>query len=172
MQYNTGMIPHAACPPERIGRRIARLRTQRGWTQERLAERIAASRVAISHIEAGLAIPSERTIVLLAGLFAQEPHELVEGTDYPPARAERLPINACRYTEIAFQLALLRRDLEWLERSGTPRQAGMLHEWQDRLTALAAVGDLEEQEQIRAGLQAISRALSQQQPPSERHRPA
>ncbi len=58
---------------ESFGKRIARLRQQRGWTQERLAERLAVSRVAVSHIEMGLSIPSERTVVLLAGLFDTEP---------------------------------------------------------------------------------------------------
>lgn len=106
-----------ASSPESLGQRIARLRAQRGWTQERLAERLAASRVAVSHFEAGLAVPSERTIVLLAGLFKQEPHELIDGTNYPAAKAERLPALACRYTEVEFQLALLQRDMEWLARS-------------------------------------------------------
>jgi hypothetical protein len=48
----------------------------------------------------GLAVPSERTVVLLAGLFKQEPHELVAETDYPVGKSERLPLVACRYTEI------------------------------------------------------------------------
>jgi len=68
---------------ESFGKRIARLRQQRGWTQERLAERLAVSRVAVSHIEMGLSIPSERTVVLLAGLFDTEPHLLVAGSNYP-----------------------------------------------------------------------------------------
>ena len=74
---------------ESFGKRIARLRQQRGWTQERLAERLAVSRVAVSHIEMGLSIPSERTVVLLAGLFDTEPHLLVAGSNYPDAKRER-----------------------------------------------------------------------------------
>jgi transcriptional regulator with XRE-family HTH domain len=105
-------------PTETLGQRIARLRARRGWTQEDLAERLAASRVAVSHFEMGLALPSERTVVLLAGLFKQEPHELVAGTSYPAAKAERLPAVVCRYTEIELQVALLRNDLEWVERVG------------------------------------------------------
>ncbi|MFN8566583.1 MAG: helix-turn-helix transcriptional regulator [Kouleothrix sp.] len=92
------MIPHPR-HARNAGARIARLRAARGWTQEQLAERLAASRVAVSHFEMGLALPSERTVVLLAGLFKLEPHELVAGTSYPPAKAERLPAAACRYTE-------------------------------------------------------------------------
>src|SRR5262245_9075186 len=110
------MIAQPATPPESLGQRIARLRARRGWTQQELADRLAASRVAVSHFEMGLATPSERTVVLLAGLFSQEPHELVAGTGYPAAKAERLPLVACRYTEVEFQLALLRRDLEWAAR--------------------------------------------------------
>src|SRR5919202_829887 len=92
---------------ESLGQRIARLRVRRGWTQQDLAERLAASRVAVSHFEMGLALPSERTVVLLAGLFGMEPHELVAGTNYPLAKAERLPGVACRYTELEMDLGLL-----------------------------------------------------------------
>ena len=116
---------------ESLGQRIARLRAQRGWTQERLAERLAASRVAVSHFEAGLAVPSERTIVLLAGLFKQEPHELIDGTNYPSAKAERLPTIVCRYTEVELQLALLQRDLDWLARAEDEAlRRHVLAEWQ------------------------------------------
>src|SRR5438128_3246822 len=118
------MIAQPSPPAESLGLRIARLRAQRGWTQEALAERLAASRVAVSHFELGLALPSERTIVLLAGLFKLEPHELIDGTGYPAAKAERLPPVACRYTEVELQLALLRRDMEWATRlgGGMPQQ--------------------------------------------------
>jgi transcriptional regulator with XRE-family HTH domain len=114
------MIPQH--PEETLGQRIARLRARRGWTQERLAELLAASRVAVSHFEMGLALPSERTIVLLAGLFKLDPHDLIAGTGYPAAKAERLPPVACRYTEVELQLALLRRDLEWAARLGGSAQ--------------------------------------------------
>jgi transcriptional regulator with XRE-family HTH domain len=147
------MIPQSSSPPEQLGRRIAHLRAQRGWTQEELAERLAASRVAVSHFEAGLALPSERTVVLLAGLFKQEPHDLIAGTDYPDAKAERLPPVVCRYTEVEVQIALLRRDLEWLERLGpcAPRE-DVITEWRTRLDALAGkVYDRTEQRLIEEG---------------------
>lgn len=99
---------------ELLGQRIARLRSELGWTQQEIADRLAISRVAVSHLEAGLSTPSERTITLLAGLFKYEPGELVAGTAYPDSKAERLPSLACRYTEIEFQLALLERDADWL----------------------------------------------------------
>jgi transcriptional regulator with XRE-family HTH domain len=90
-----------------LGHRIAALRAERGWTQNDLAARVAISRVALSHIEAGMSIPGERTVVLLAGLLHLEPHELVDATAYPVAKAERLPAAAPRYTELEHQLALL-----------------------------------------------------------------
>jgi transcriptional regulator with XRE-family HTH domain len=123
-------------PEEKLGQRIARLRARRGWTQEALAERLAASRVAVSHFEMGLALPSERTIVLLAGLFKLEPHELIAGTGYPPAKAERLPASACRYTEVEFQLALLRRDMEWAERLEQTARKQIAAEWCAKIATL------------------------------------
>ncbi len=125
---------------EPIGQRIARLRSELGWTQQELAERLAISRVAVSHIELGLSMPGERTITLLAGLFKREPLQLVAGTDYPPARAERLPFVACRYTEVELQLALLARDQEWIAQLGSvaaARAAVILDEWRIRLERLA-----------------------------------
>lgn len=153
-------------PPaaEPIGARIARLRAQLGWTQEDLAGRLAASRVAVSHFELGLALPSERTIVLLAGLFKQEPHELVAGASYPAAKAERLPSIACRHTEVELQLALLRRDLEWLERLArggdrSAHAAQVVAEWDARLDALgAAADDPREREAIRAAKKDLRRS--------------
>lgn len=115
---------------ETTGARIARLRQERGWTQQALSERAAVSRVAISHIEMDLSTPSERTITLLAGLFKMEPRELVAGTTYPQAKAERLPFVASRYTELELQLALLERDLAWLERA---RTASAWSQWAEEL---------------------------------------
>jgi len=92
---------------ESLGDRIAKERTELGWTQAELAARVGISRVALSHIEAGISVPGERTVTLLAGVFKVEPHELVARTDYPVAKAERLPVVAARYTEVEHQLALL-----------------------------------------------------------------
>src|SRR2546423_14877891 len=111
---------------ENLGRRIARLRGELGWTQHDLATRLAISRVAVSHLEAGLTVPSERTVTLLAGLFKLEPWELVENTSYPQAKAERLPPVAARYTEVELQLRLMEAELERVDGSGGggPGQAG------------------------------------------------
>ena len=114
---------------ENIGKRIARLRQERGWTQQDLANRLAISRVAMSHIEMELSLPSERTITLLAGLFKLAPYKLVEGTTYPAAKAERLPPGACCYTSFELDLALLENDLVWLAQL-QGRREGNLAYWQ------------------------------------------
>ncbi len=123
-------------PPETIGQRIARLRQQHGWTQQALAERIAVSRVAISHIEMDISLPGERTITLLAGLFKLAPFELVAGTTYPVAKAERLPFTACSYTPLELTLALLQNDLAWLQRlAGMPEIVSLARQVREDLRA-------------------------------------
>lgn len=101
---------------ESIGRRIAYLRQKNGWTQQSLADRLAMSRVAISHIEMDLTIPSERSITLMAGVFKLSPTGLVEGTTYPNAKVERLPELTTTFTELELKFALIINDLEWLDR--------------------------------------------------------
>ena len=112
-----------------LGARLAAHRKALGWTQQELADRLGASRAAVSHMEAGLSIPSERTVALMAGMFKCEPHDLVAGTGYPTAKAERLPAVVCRYTEVELQLRLL-------EASATagPVDAAA---WDERLRLLA-----------------------------------
>src|ERR1700730_12985952 len=90
-----------------LGARIASHRKSLGWTQQELAERLGASRTAVSHLEAGISPPSERTVAMLAGIFKAEPHDLVADTGYPVAKAERLPSVVCRYTEDELQLRLV-----------------------------------------------------------------
>lgn len=99
---------------ETIGKRISRLRQAHNFTQQAIAARLAISRVAVSHIEMDLIIPSERTITLLAGLFKISPIILVEGTTYPKEKVERLPETSCCYTQLELDLALLDNDLNWL----------------------------------------------------------
>jgi transcriptional regulator with XRE-family HTH domain len=125
--------------PESLGRRIAGLRNEWGLTQTELAERVAISRVALSNLESNRSVPGERTIVLLSGVFHIDPHVLVAGTDYPLGKAERLPAVSARYTEVDLQIALLDRDLRWLE--GAPRgvAARVRGEWSNRLAHLAGV---------------------------------
>jgi transcriptional regulator with XRE-family HTH domain len=121
---------------ENLGRRIAALRGKLGLTQQELADRLAVSRTAVSHLEAGMTVPGERTVVLLAGLFKTEPHELVAGTNYPVGKAERLPAVAARYTEVEMLVALLDNDLAWLERTGDDHRRRLLDEWEARLSSI------------------------------------
>lgn len=124
--------------PERLGDRIARMRVERGDTQADLAARVAISRVALSNLESGRSVPGERTVTLLAGVFGLEPLELVAGTGYPASKAERLPLVTARHTELALQLALLERDLLWLE--GAPRAVAerVCAKWRRRLVDLGS----------------------------------
>jgi transcriptional regulator with XRE-family HTH domain len=122
---------------EPLGRRIADHRAKLGWTQQELAERLAISRVAVSHLEAGMSDPGERTVALLAGVFKLTPYDLVAGTAYPSARAERLPPVVATHTEVELQLALLDRDLEWCALVDERLAEVRLAPWRSRLAALA-----------------------------------
>jgi transcriptional regulator with XRE-family HTH domain len=131
-----------------LGQRIATLRVDRGWTQQQLADRLGISRVAVSHLETDLNTPGERTVALLAGLFRLEPHDLVAGTSYPLAKADRLPLVVNRWTEVEHQLALQAVDLRWLDRVADrdrgvdPALAHLADEvllgWESTLAKLAA----------------------------------
>jgi transcriptional regulator with XRE-family HTH domain len=128
--------------PDTIGRRICRLRTERGWTQQYIADRLAISRVAISHFELDLMTPGERTITLLAGLFKLSPLELVEGTTYPVAKAERLPHTALCYSQLEVDIMMMENDFNWLkilerlERASDHQariRTGIKQKWMERL---------------------------------------
>lgn len=121
---------------ENLGRRIADLRATFGLTQQDVADRLGVSRVAVSHIEASMSVPSERTVVLLAGLFKVEPLELVLGTKYPSAKAERLPLVAARHTEVELQLAVCENDLAWADRLGTNVGRELAERWLPALKEL------------------------------------
>jgi len=109
-----------------LGTRLATHRKALGWTQQELAERLGVSRTSVSLFEAGLSTPSERTIALMAGIFKIEPHDLVAGTGYPVAKAERLPAVVCRYTEVELHLRMLDAD----------EAAGRTDGWDERLRLL------------------------------------
>jgi len=124
----TKTMQSQAMQPETIGRRIARLRQEQGWTQQTLSARLAISRVAVSHIEMDLTTPGERTITLLSGILKLAPHDLVAGTTYPQAKSERLPEVACSFTPLELELALLENDLAWLERIMKQPEFGRFYE--------------------------------------------
>ena len=149
---------------ESIGKRIARLRSEQGWTQQRLADRLGISRVAISHIEMDISTPSERTLALIAGLLKIQPYDLVHGSTYPQAKADRLPNNVCCYTQLEFELALFENDLAWLERlTGADGYERLLMEiyrhWNERLAELTHLEpDLDEQKLITAAREKLAAA--------------
>ncbi len=155
-------------PPERptdpappavghVGARIARLRTGLGLTQQELSARVAISRVALSNLESGRSEPGERTVTLLAGIFDLEPHELVAGTTYPAAKADRLPLVAARHTEVELQLALLERDLRWLESAPPAMAARVVGTWRRDLAALSErTYDAHQQRLVAAAIQRLA----------------
>jgi transcriptional regulator with XRE-family HTH domain len=147
---------------ERLGIRIGRLRVECGFTQAELAERVGISRVAVSHLEGSRTVPSERTVALLAGIFDCEPHELVAGTDYPPSKAERLPVVAARYTEVEHQLGVLDAELRLIEKLpgalATRERHRLAAEWGPLLRTLAADAvDGRERAMLRGALDGLSR---------------
>ncbi len=123
---------------ERLGRRVADVRAKLGWTQQQLADRLGISRVAVSHIESGTSVPGERTVALLSGLAKLDPHLLVAGTDYPDAKADRLPLTSARYTEAELQAHLLEADLRWILAADRPIAEAELRAWLVRLASLIA----------------------------------
>ena len=146
---------------ETLGARLGRLRVAQGWTQQELADRIAVSRVAISHFEMDLAVPSERTVALLAGVFKQEPLALVGDTYYPPGKAERLPVVVARYTEVEKELCLLERDLMWLDRLDDQRLTfDTCQGWLGRLCHLDQTTDKHERQLLEAARARVQGTLT------------
>jgi transcriptional regulator with XRE-family HTH domain len=131
-----------------LGRRIADQRAKRGWTQTDLAERLGVSRVAISHVEAGMSFPGERTVALLAGLFKMEPHELVADTAYPPGKVDRLPLVVNQHTEAEHQVALCEADLAWIDRGPSLYGDQRLAQWDVALRDLAQRCDRHDRELV------------------------
>jgi hypothetical protein len=74
-------------------------------------------------------------VALLSGVFGLEPHELVGGTSYPMAKADRLPLVVARHTEVELQCRLLDRDLAEVARTG---DRSRLDGWTSRLVMLRA----------------------------------
>lgn len=146
---------------ETLGVRLGRLRAIHGWTQQELSERIAVSRVAISHFEMDLATPSERTIALLAGVFKLEPQALVADTYYPDGKTQRLPLVVARYTEVEKELCVLDRDLEWLQSlDDAQRTFDTCQHWLDRLGhLLSTCADKHERKLLDAAHRTVQQTL-------------
>ena len=122
-------------PFDRLGYRIAELRRKHGLTQQQMAERLAISRVAVSHLESCLTPPSERTVTLIAGLFKLEPWELVRDTDYPAARVERLPSVVTRYTQAELLATVVDALIESIADADRRRARVVLEPWRARIVA-------------------------------------
>ncbi len=143
---------------ERLGRRVADVRAKLGWTQQQLAERLGISRVAVSHLEAGTTVAGERTVALVAGLAKVDPHVFVAGSDYPDAKADRLPLTTARYTEAELQVRLLESELRWIELASGSTAVGALRGWLLRLEALAAEAVDPHERALLAEARALARA--------------
>ena len=62
-----------------LGRRIRKLRTQRGWYQEDLAAHSGVGRIAISKLETGKQEAKLRTLEALAGSFGLTISQFLRG---------------------------------------------------------------------------------------------
>lgn len=66
-----------------IGKFILELRTNKGWTQEKLANMIPITRQAVSRWEQGKSIPDSSTLVILSEIFDVSINELLSGKRIP-----------------------------------------------------------------------------------------
>jgi transcriptional regulator with XRE-family HTH domain len=148
-------------PFERLGQRISDLRRKHGLTQQQLADRLAISRVAVSHVESSLSVPSERTVTLIAGLFKLEPWELVRDTDYPLARAERLPTVVAQHTRAELVTAVVDALIEALADRGPRDVRVALEPWHARIVGeLGTCVDDRERSLLIDAQRRIDRALA------------
>ena len=63
-----------------LGRRIRKQRTQRGWTQEALAERVNVSTSFVGHVERGTRKASLETLVAMANVLDVSLDYLLSGS--------------------------------------------------------------------------------------------
>ncbi|MFC7304368.1 tetratricopeptide repeat protein [Streptomyces monticola] len=94
-ENSSGGTPAAAEEPAAIGRRVLRLRTERGLTQRQLAEP-AYTPAYVSTLEAGKARPSEAALRHLAGRLGVSPEELATGRPPHVAAELRLQLTDAR----------------------------------------------------------------------------
>ncbi|MEI2698399.1 MAG: hypothetical protein V9E94_08635 [Microthrixaceae bacterium] len=77
---------------------------------------------------------------------------------YPDAKVDRLPLVAARYTEVEFQLALLDRDMRWLESAPRAVAERVVSQW--RLASDRARGartfDRAQKELVRTALTSLA----------------
>jgi transcriptional regulator with XRE-family HTH domain len=78
---------------ENVGRRIAELRHQRGWTQRETAEKLRIEEQSLQRFERGANL-TLRTLVKLAKIFGVEPQALFDAArpqDRRPGRPRKAP---------------------------------------------------------------------------------
>jgi len=69
---------------EVIGKNIHRLRKEKGWTQEQLAEKVNRTPGSMSHIETGTSSLGVELLVMMADLFSVSVDELVRAENTTP----------------------------------------------------------------------------------------
>lgn len=76
-----------------IGDKIYKLRQERGWSQDELAEKLAVSRQSVSKWESGKSVPDSDKIVTLSGLFSVSADFLLKdsGEAAPETRQAKEP---------------------------------------------------------------------------------
>jgi transcriptional regulator with XRE-family HTH domain len=74
---------------QRVGRRIAELRREKGWTQERLAEKVGTSVQWVSRIEGGVNMTIETMVGLARVLDVEVPDLFTPPAPEPPRRPRK-----------------------------------------------------------------------------------
>ena len=62
-----------------LSKRIKELRTEKGWSQEALAERIYVSRQTISNWETEKSYPDVQSLLILSNIFGVSLDDLIKG---------------------------------------------------------------------------------------------
>lgn len=75
-----------------VGDNIKRLRTNKGWTQEQLAEKVDRTRSTVTQWESGWSKPHMNTVELLAQIFEVTPADIVGETARPSASMVEVPL--------------------------------------------------------------------------------
>jgi transcriptional regulator with XRE-family HTH domain len=102
-----------------LGRRIAKTRKRRGWSQAELARRLKVSRERLSKWERGQNAPSLEDLATLSEVLEVPLEGLGLG------RTERQTLSPAELSELVFHLGALARLLKpWKERQGTREGAG------------------------------------------------
>ncbi len=74
---------------ESIAQQIVILRTERQWTQAKLAEELGTTQKTVSTLESGKANPSTRMKVRLAKVFALDPTYFLETVEITKANNQK-----------------------------------------------------------------------------------